>query len=216
MSKAELTGHLEYKTVAMPQIVRGRRRRRQTRAEMIAETLSTVINRQAEAGWGYVRADSFQTYERKTWFHPREVVSYTVLVFSRPISDAEPAGTAAAVVDRTEATRLPVPAARPEIREEPAAVDPEPLAADAPFAEDEEAAPGEPEKELEEPAAATKSSELAVSAAVAALRQGGPLFKGSPEHGGARGLLPNLASSEAAQRLLKRAAESSVVRRNRR
>ncbi len=73
----------EYKTVAMPQLVRGRRRRGQSRGEMIAETLSRVINEQSQSGWSYVGADHFRTIERAGLFRPAEEVVYTVLVFER-------------------------------------------------------------------------------------------------------------------------------------
>lgn len=57
---------------------------------MVAEVLSAVINKQAEQGWRYVRADTFDTPERRTWFHRAEPVAYTVLVFERDAPDAQP------------------------------------------------------------------------------------------------------------------------------
>ncbi|MCI4664796.1 MAG: hypothetical protein MRY74_08745 [Neomegalonema sp.] len=77
----------EYKTVAMPHMVRTRRKRGQSRGEMIAETLSRVINEQSQAGWRYVGADHFRTMERLSIFRGAEEVVYTVLVFERPLGE---------------------------------------------------------------------------------------------------------------------------------
>ncbi|MEO1329581.1 MAG: hypothetical protein AAFW46_07965 [Pseudomonadota bacterium] len=109
----------EYKTVAMPQIVKGRRRMRQSRAEMIAELLSGVINRQAQQGWAYVRADTFRTLQRRTWFHRSEEVAYTVLVFERE-ARVEAAAAAAPRRDAAPAPESRQPQRTPQ-RTEPAA-----------------------------------------------------------------------------------------------
>lgn len=78
----------EYKTVAMPQLLSGRRRRGQSHAEMVAEIVSSVINKQSAAGWSYAGADSFRTMERAGLFgRPREAV-YTVLIFERALREA--------------------------------------------------------------------------------------------------------------------------------
>lgn len=90
---------LEYKAVAMPQLMGGRRRRGQGSAEVIAEIVSKVINSQAERGWTYTGSDSYRAIERKQWWSRPEEVIYTVLLFQRetqagarrPDADALPA-----------------------------------------------------------------------------------------------------------------------------
>ncbi|MEO1293089.1 MAG: hypothetical protein AAFV62_09710 [Pseudomonadota bacterium] len=99
---------LEYKTVAMPQLVRGRRKRRQTRAEMVAELVSTVINKQAAQGWRYAGTDTFTCFERPRLFARRVETVYTVLIFDRPVDPSTRAsGTRDAVTAEGEAKVMP-------------------------------------------------------------------------------------------------------------
>lgn len=79
----------EYKTVAMPQLLKARRRRGQTRAEMVAEIVSLVINKQAGMGWRYVGTDSFRTVERRGLLGGAVETVYTVLVFDREVGEGE-------------------------------------------------------------------------------------------------------------------------------
>lgn len=224
---------MEYKTVAMPQLVTGRRRRRQTRAEMIAETMSSVINKQAEAGWSYLRADTFQTFERKSWFHPREIATYTVLVFARPAAQSEAEKPVLIKRPRQIATPKPKPTPTAPVVEAPAApVDPrpEPRVEDAAFEAPEAQEPvieTPTAKPAEAPAPAAERApkatrgpkeiarDLAQAAALAAKRGGAPLFKSG---GGEKSV--GLTAKAAAERLFRRAAETeedgTVVRRPRR
>ncbi|MCI4662336.1 MAG: hypothetical protein MRY63_11030 [Neomegalonema sp.] len=84
MSGFKSSGPVEYKTVAMPQEIRGRRKRRQSRAEMIAETVAGVINQEAQQGWHYVGTDTFTCWERPFFLARKEMITYTVMIFSRP------------------------------------------------------------------------------------------------------------------------------------
>ncbi len=75
--------HLEYKAVAMPQLVAGRRRRGQASGELIAELVAKTINTQAERGWAYSGSESYRAIERRHWWSRSEEVIYTVLLFER-------------------------------------------------------------------------------------------------------------------------------------
>lgn len=78
---------LEYKAVAMPQVVSRRRRRGQAPAEQIAELVSKVINSQAERGWRYAGTDTFKAVERPQWWSRAQEISYSVLLFTRDAED---------------------------------------------------------------------------------------------------------------------------------
>ncbi|MEM6669125.1 MAG: hypothetical protein AAF661_07890 [Pseudomonadota bacterium] len=213
---------LEYKTVAMPQVVRGRRRRRQTRAEMIAETLSAVINKQSEAGWSYVRADTFQANERKSWFHTPELINYTVLVFSRPVASLEPKALEAevpkAIEDKRRAAVKAATAARKPVTAE--VVDPpQPTADKAVETASETASKPEDEPSRQTDAAFDEKKPANIDAAakaLAALRASSPLFKGGNAGSAENKPLLKLPASEAAKRLINRAAPPGSVRRTRR
>lgn len=76
---------LEYKTVALPQMVRGKKKRRQSTAEMVAETLGRTINKHSTDGWTYLRAESMRGEETQGFLFRKSVeVTYTVLIFVRP------------------------------------------------------------------------------------------------------------------------------------
>lgn len=75
----------EYKTVALPQLMDGRRRRGQSKAEMIGDIVSGVINQQARAGWRYVGADAYRTMERASLIGGKRETVYTVLIFEKTV-----------------------------------------------------------------------------------------------------------------------------------
>lgn len=80
--------NLEYKAVAMPQLVAGRRRRGQASGELIAELVSKTINVQAERGWAYSGSESYRALEKRNWWSRSEEVIYTVLLFEREAAAA--------------------------------------------------------------------------------------------------------------------------------
>lgn len=82
---------LEYKAVALPQLVPGKRRKGQESAEVIAEMVSKLINAQAERGWAYSGSDSYRAMERRAWWSRPEEVVYTVLLFEREVGAARTA-----------------------------------------------------------------------------------------------------------------------------
>ena len=81
----------EYKTVALPQIVQGKRRRGMSEADLVAETLGEVIHLEAVEGWEYLRSDILAAGTRGGLFsrEPR-ITHYTVLIFRRAQEGAWP------------------------------------------------------------------------------------------------------------------------------
>lgn len=92
---------MEYKAVAMPQLVAGRRRPGHSSAELIAEMVSEIINARAERGWNYAGSDRYRAMERKHWWSRSEEVIYTVLLFER-----EAGSTAANIASKRSGTDL--------------------------------------------------------------------------------------------------------------
>jgi len=81
----------EYKTVALPQIVQGKRKRGISEADIVAETFGEVIHLEAVDGWEYMRADILSAGTRGGMFSKEPVVThYSVLVFRRPLESAWP------------------------------------------------------------------------------------------------------------------------------
>jgi len=75
----------EYTTVALPELVRGRTKRKQTRGEMIAANVAEAINAQAQEGWEYVGCDHFNTVESAGIFKRPAECTYSVLIFRKRI-----------------------------------------------------------------------------------------------------------------------------------
>lgn len=123
----------EYKTVALPQIVQGRRRRGVSEADFVAETMGELIHLEAVDGWEYMRADTLAAGARAGMFSKEpKITYYSVLVFRRmqegvwPIEDVSPARApypAPAESAPAVAPRPPVTAARPPVERAP---EPEP------------------------------------------------------------------------------------------
>ena len=81
----------EYKTVALPQIVQGKRKRGISEADVVAETFGEVIHLEAVDGWEYMRADILSAGTRGGMFSKEPVVThYSVLVFRRTLESAWP------------------------------------------------------------------------------------------------------------------------------
>jgi hypothetical protein len=74
----------EYKTVALPQTVEGKRRRGQSEADQVAMALGEIIHEETTDGWEYMRSDILAARGRSGFFS-REVPvnTYTVLIFRR-------------------------------------------------------------------------------------------------------------------------------------
>ncbi|MEM9724886.1 MAG: hypothetical protein AAF909_05405 [Pseudomonadota bacterium] len=72
-----------YKTVAMPEALKGGRRLGRTRAERAAAAMAEIINAEAEAGWTYLGSDTVRMSERAGLFGGMREAVYTVLVFER-------------------------------------------------------------------------------------------------------------------------------------
>lgn len=160
----------EYKTVALPQIVQGKRKRGVSEADLVAETFGEVIHLEAIDGWEYMRADILAAGTRGGMFSKEPTVTqYSVLVFRRAMESAWPMHQAqpperdsrppspprarpapsSPVIDASP----PPPAAGP-VRPKPAPVPPrEPIAAPAP--------PPAPKPAATKPAIADPTSPLA-------------------------------------------------------
>lgn len=73
----------EYKTVALSRTVEGKRRRRQSEADLVAEQLGRTLNEEAVDGWEYLRAETLTTPGRKGMFQKGLPAAYVVLIFRR-------------------------------------------------------------------------------------------------------------------------------------
>lgn len=81
----------EYKTVALPQTVQGKRRRGVSEADFVAEMLGELIHIEAVDGWEYMRSDILAAGSRGGMFMKEpKVTYYSVLVFRRAMEDVWP------------------------------------------------------------------------------------------------------------------------------
>lgn len=81
----------EYKTVALPQTVEGKRRRGQSEADQVAIALGETIHAEATDGWEYMRSDVLAARGRASMFSKEAPVNtYTVLVFRRAMESVWP------------------------------------------------------------------------------------------------------------------------------
>lgn len=80
--------HREYRAVPLPAL---KTRRNRNPSVQVAEIVQETINRMAEQGWTYLRAETVRAMESQGLLRGREEVAYTVLVFDRPAASAEPA-----------------------------------------------------------------------------------------------------------------------------
>lgn len=105
----------EYKTVALPRTVSGRRRRRQSEADLVAEQLGKVLNEEAVDSWEYLRAETLTTPGRSGMFQKQQPAAYVVLVFrrARALAWAQPEGRSAAPAAPVEKPAAPVRHATP-------------------------------------------------------------------------------------------------------
>lgn len=125
----------EYKTVALPNAIEGKLRRRQTEADLIAETLGETLRTEAVDGWEYMRAETLISRARASIFSRSPVdTPFTVLIFRRVV-DAVWRGTSKPEAQQDEAEvqesliSLPQREARPTAKmhpKEPAPPAPEP------------------------------------------------------------------------------------------
>ena len=110
----------EYKTVALPQTVQGKRRRGVSEADLVAATFGEIIHLEAVDGWEYMRADVLAAGGRGGLFAKEpKVTHYSVLVFRRMLEGAWPVPPAPA---QAQAQTAP----RPSPQSEPAAPSPPP------------------------------------------------------------------------------------------
>jgi len=85
----------EYKTVALPQTVQGKRRRGVSEADLVAETLGELIHLEAVDGWEYQRSDILAAGTRGGMFSKEmRVTYYSVLVFRRMLDGVWPGAQA--------------------------------------------------------------------------------------------------------------------------
>jgi hypothetical protein len=76
----------EYKTVALPQTVQGKRRRGQTEADQVAMALGETIHAEAVDGWEYMRSDILAAQSKAGMFSKEPAINYyTVMVFRRAL-----------------------------------------------------------------------------------------------------------------------------------
>ena len=73
----------EYKTVALPRLLKGPRARRQSASDFVSGVIEEVLNHQDSDGWEYLGAESFATPDRAGLFGRVETADFVVLVFRR-------------------------------------------------------------------------------------------------------------------------------------
>ncbi len=73
----------EYKTVALPRLLKGPRARRQSASDFVSGVVEEVLNHQDSEGWEYLGTESFQTPDRAGLFGRVETSDFVVLVFRR-------------------------------------------------------------------------------------------------------------------------------------
>jgi len=120
-----VVGMHEYKVVPAP--ARGvKARGLKTTEDRFAQALTDTLNREAEAGWEYLRTETLPCTERKGLTGTR-TTSQVVLIFRRDLSEAGGAmpDVAAAMHAPAAPAATPAPAAVPFRREPPAAPPPE-------------------------------------------------------------------------------------------
>ncbi len=125
------TSAYEYKTVALPQTVEGKRRRGQSEADQVAMALGEIIHEEATDGWEYMRSDILAARGRAGMFSKEAPVNtYTVLVFRRmiegvwPVEQQRSAAPAPAPAQATAAPTPPPPPAKPVAPARPMVNDP--------------------------------------------------------------------------------------------
>lgn len=121
----------EYKTVALPQTVQGKRRRGISEADLVAETLGELIHLEAVDGWEYLRSDVLAAGARGGMFSKEmRVTYYSVLVFRRVLEGVWPTAQAMpAAPPRSLADSAPRPAVSTDPAPNPVSVPPRPAPA---------------------------------------------------------------------------------------
>ncbi len=93
----------EYKTVALPRLLKGPRARRQSAADFVAGVIDSALNGENEQGWEYLGVQEFSTPDRAGLFGRVEMAEFAVLIFRRPREASAP-------VKRMMEMRGPAPA----------------------------------------------------------------------------------------------------------
>ena len=169
----------EYKTVALPQTVQGRRRRGVSEADLVAETLGELIHLEAVDGWEYFRSDILAAGTRGGMFSKEpKVTYYSVLVFRRMQEGVWPAEE----VERVEMASPPPP--------RPATIQPRPPVSTAPASEPTpEAVPAAPTRTVapHPPVRQPEPVKPVTSDPTSPLAQGGLLTTGGQFRADSRG-----------------------------
>lgn len=97
----------EYKTIALPSVVEGRRGRL-SEADFVAQTLETAIHAESIDGWEYYRAETLIAAPRRGWLGTQGVErSYTVLVFRRVLEAVWREAKGPQILDETAIPPVP-------------------------------------------------------------------------------------------------------------
>jgi len=125
----------DYKTVALPQTVQGKRKRGVSEADLVAATLGELIHLEAVDGWEYMRSDILAAGSRGGMFSKEsKVTSYSVLVFRRVQEGVWPMGheESVSVVPAPASAAVPTPAPAPAAAPAPRKPAPAPVSAPPP------------------------------------------------------------------------------------
>ncbi|MDD2868787.1 hypothetical protein [Neomegalonema sp.] len=80
----------EYKTLALPRLLKGPRARRQSAADFVAGVLDSALNGEQAQGWEYMGVQEFSTPDRAGLFGRVETAEFAVLIFRRPREASAP------------------------------------------------------------------------------------------------------------------------------
>jgi len=123
----------EYKTIGAPE--KGKRKRGlRSQSDRVAAAFDEILQDEAVDGWEYQRTDLLPVIERSGWFGKSHEVHRAVMVFRRPLAQAQiesetvlrrapsvvpPAPAAATPAPPPPASAAPAPVPVPEISDDP-------------------------------------------------------------------------------------------------
>ncbi|WP_018631686.1 hypothetical protein [Neomegalonema perideroedes] len=80
----------EYKTLALPRLLKGPRARRQSAADFVSGVIESALNDEDGQGWEYLGVQEFSTPDRSGLFGRVEPAEFAVLIFRRPREASAP------------------------------------------------------------------------------------------------------------------------------
>ncbi len=110
----------EYKTVGAPERAQ-RKRGRRSQSDRVAAAFEEILQAEAVDGWEYLRTDLLPVIESAGWFRRGHEVHRAVMVVRRPLDQAPPVESEAALRQAPSVTPAPVRplAPEPEVSDDP-------------------------------------------------------------------------------------------------